>query len=153
MQMALTFVDQHPAVDSDRIGLWAASYSGGNVLVVAAVDRRVKAVVSQVPFIAGYEQFVLNSGQGAIAFIDQMLEEDRREFLKGGEPGRVALVRAPGEPVDHFVLFDDEGTYEYLPGGPDGPAEGWINSVTVRSMARALTYDVWGLWRASVPRR
>ena len=144
MQMALSFAEQHPALDGDRIGLWGASYSGGNVLVVAALDRRVKAVVSQVPFIAGYEQFVLNAGPGAIAFIDQMLEEDRRQFLNGGEPGRVALVRAPGEPADHFVLFDDEGTYDYLTGGPDGPAEGWLNSVTTRSMSRALAYDVRG---------
>lgn len=31
MQMALSFVEQHPALDSDRIGLWGSSYSGANV--------------------------------------------------------------------------------------------------------------------------
>src|SRR6266536_4932792 len=65
LQMALSFVEQHPALDSERIGVWGSSYSGANVLVVAAVDRRVKAVVSQVPFVSGYEQFVLGTGQGA----------------------------------------------------------------------------------------
>jgi hypothetical protein len=35
--------------DAERIEVWGSSYSGGHVLVVAAVDRRVKCVVSQVP--------------------------------------------------------------------------------------------------------
>src|SRR3954452_5851189 len=87
MQMALSFVEQHPALDSGRIGLWGSSYSGANVLVVAAMDRRVKAVVSQVPFISGYEQFVLGSGQGALAAIRQNLDEDRKRRLQGEEPG------------------------------------------------------------------
>lgn len=67
MQMALSFAQQHPALDGDRLGLWGASYSGANVLTVAATDRRVKAVVSIVPFIAGHAQFVLGSGEAAIA--------------------------------------------------------------------------------------
>src|SRR4051812_35456237 len=92
MQMALSFVEQHPALDSGRIGLWGSSYSGANVLVVAAMDRRVKAVVSQVPFISGYEQFVLGSGQGALAAISHNLDKDRHRRLNGEEPGRVALV-------------------------------------------------------------
>ncbi len=44
-------------VDENRIGLWGTSYSGGHVLVIGAVDRRVKCVVSQVP---------VTSGSGAI---------------------------------------------------------------------------------------
>ena len=38
-----------------RIGVWGSSYSGGHVLVVAALDRRVKCVVSQVPLTWGFE--------------------------------------------------------------------------------------------------
>ena len=79
MQMALSFVEQHPALDSNRIGLWGSSFSGANVLVVAAMDRRVKAVVSQVPFISGYDQFVLGNGQGALAAINNHMDQDRQE--------------------------------------------------------------------------
>ena len=43
-------------VDAERIGVWGSSYSGGHVLVVGAIDRRVKCVVSQVPLVSGYEQ-------------------------------------------------------------------------------------------------
>ena len=41
----------------DRIGVWGSSYSGGHVLVVAAIDRRVKAVVCQVPMVSGHDNF------------------------------------------------------------------------------------------------
>ena len=37
-----------PVVDKDRIGLRGSSYSGGHVFYVAALDPRVKAIVSQV---------------------------------------------------------------------------------------------------------
>lgn len=40
-------------VDPDRIALWGTSFSGGHVLTVAAQDRRVAAVVAQVPFVDG----------------------------------------------------------------------------------------------------
>ena len=76
------------------------------MLVVAAMDRRVKAVVSQVPFISGHEQFVLGNGQGALAAINHNMNEDRQRRLNGEEPGRVALVRMPTDPADKAVLFE-----------------------------------------------
>lgn len=45
---AVTFAQLQGEIDAERIGLWGSSYAGGSVLWVAAVDRRVKAVVSQV---------------------------------------------------------------------------------------------------------
>ena len=38
-----------PNIDATRIALWGDSMSGDEVLVVAALDKRVKAVVAQVP--------------------------------------------------------------------------------------------------------
>jgi len=45
---AITYAQILPEVDSKKIGVWGSSYSGGHVLIVAATDKRVKAVVSQV---------------------------------------------------------------------------------------------------------
>lgn len=45
---AITYAQSLPKVDPERIGIWGSSYSGGHVLFVGAVDRRVKAVLSQV---------------------------------------------------------------------------------------------------------
>ncbi len=52
---AITYASTVPGVDPQRSGIWGSSYSGGHVLVVAAIDRRVKAVVSQVPLVSGHD--------------------------------------------------------------------------------------------------
>lgn len=46
---AITWVCGQPGVDADCVGVWGTSYSGGLATRVATVDRRVKAVVAQVP--------------------------------------------------------------------------------------------------------
>src|SRR5215472_17123874 len=51
---AITFVETLPETDADRIGIWGSSYSGGHVLVVGAIDRRVKCVAGQVPLVSGH---------------------------------------------------------------------------------------------------
>jgi fermentation-respiration switch protein FrsA (DUF1100 family) len=47
---AIDWLSRRPEVDADRIGVWGSSFSGGVVLVLGACDRRVKAVVANVPF-------------------------------------------------------------------------------------------------------
>lgn len=46
---ALNFACTHEAVDQTRLALWGDSFSGGEVVFVAACDRRVGAVVAQCP--------------------------------------------------------------------------------------------------------
>jgi uncharacterized protein len=43
---AIIYASRLPAVDPARVGIWGSSYSGGHVVVVAAIYRRVKAVHS-----------------------------------------------------------------------------------------------------------
>lgn len=47
-QAALTFLGAQPMVDAERLGLYGTSYGGATVVWTAAVDPRVKAVVSVV---------------------------------------------------------------------------------------------------------
>ncbi len=47
-QAALTFLGAQSMVDADRLGIYGTSYGGATVVWTAAVDRRVKAVVSVV---------------------------------------------------------------------------------------------------------
>lgn len=54
---AITYAATRPEVDADKIGIWGTSYSGGHVLTVAAIDRRVKVVLSQGPCVSGWENF------------------------------------------------------------------------------------------------
>ena len=54
---AITYAQGRDEVDPKKIGIWGSSYSGGHVLYVAAVDKRVKAVISQAPMVDGWENF------------------------------------------------------------------------------------------------
>ena len=46
---AVTFMETLPGIDATRIALWGDSYSAGQVIVVGAIDSRVRAIVAQVP--------------------------------------------------------------------------------------------------------
>jgi len=49
----IDLISGEPSVDPDRIGLWGTSFGGGHVVYVAALDKRVKCIVSQVPSMDG----------------------------------------------------------------------------------------------------
>ncbi len=44
---AISYLQGEPGVDRDRIGVWGAGFAGGSVIVVAAMDTRVKAIAMQ----------------------------------------------------------------------------------------------------------
>jgi hypothetical protein len=46
---AMNFVQTLDTIDPSRIAIWGDSYSAGEVIVVGAVDDRVKAIVAQCP--------------------------------------------------------------------------------------------------------
>jgi uncharacterized protein len=67
---AISYLQGEPGVDPERIGVWGSSFAGGNVIVVAALDSRVKAIVGQVPSIAGK-----NSPVGPVPLRGRALED------------------------------------------------------------------------------
>ena len=60
---AITYAETLEETDAERIGIWGTSQSGGHVLVVGAVDRRVKCVVSQVPLVSGHDKHAGSSAR------------------------------------------------------------------------------------------
>lgn len=54
---AITYAQTRADVVKEKIGIWGSSYSGGHALWVGAVDRRVKAVLCQVPCVDGWANF------------------------------------------------------------------------------------------------
>jgi cephalosporin-C deacetylase-like acetyl esterase len=54
---AITYAQTREEVDRTKIGVWGSSYSGGHVLHVGAMDRRVKVVLSQLPMVDGWANF------------------------------------------------------------------------------------------------
>jgi len=79
---AISYLQGEPGVDPDRIGIWGSSFAGGNVIVTAALDSRVKALVGQVPAISGK-----NSPVGPVPLRGKPLEDaiKRARTGQGGE--------------------------------------------------------------------
>jgi uncharacterized protein len=75
---AISFLESLPEVDADRIGVWGTSYAGGHVLVLAATDRRIRAVVSQVPTISGYQQGLRLVAPDAVTALEHLFDDDER---------------------------------------------------------------------------
>ena len=77
IQDAITYAQTRSEVKRDRIGIWGSSYSGGHVLWVAAVDRRVKAVLSQVPCVSGWDNFHRLIRPDFVGGMNAMFQEGR----------------------------------------------------------------------------
>src|SRR3989449_10660329 len=84
---AITFAETVAEVDRTRIGVWGSSYSGGHVLVMGAIDRRVRCVVSQVPLISGHRNARRLIRADFIAVVQGQFDTDRgkREADKPAE--------------------------------------------------------------------
>jgi fermentation-respiration switch protein FrsA (DUF1100 family) len=82
---AISHLETDPRVDADRIGAWGISYSGGHVLILGALDPRVRAVCAIVPVIDGYENLRLAHGTMSFRRLKAALIEARRSLYTTGE--------------------------------------------------------------------
>src|SRR6516164_10834926 len=80
---AISYASGLPEVDGERIGVWGSSYSGGHVLVLGAIDRRVKCVVSQVPLISGHRNARRLIRSDFMAAVQAQFDADRRARYAG----------------------------------------------------------------------
>ena len=84
-QAALTFLALRPEVDADRLGVYGTSYGGATVVWLAAVDERVKCMVSVVGI--GHGKRWMRSVRRPDEWFD-LLEQsatDRARRLRTGE--------------------------------------------------------------------
>lgn len=131
---AITFLTQHPQVDSARVGIWGTSLSAGHVIQVAAHDRRVKAVYSQVPSVDRWSAVKRNSTPAGMARMLESLEADRvRRF--GGEPGESIAITAP---EDTPSLTGPDYYQLHVDWTKDAPS--WHNGITLESVERLLGF-------------
>ena len=75
---AISFLEEQPEVDADRIGAWGISYSGGHVLIIAANDPRVKAIVSNIPVVDGYPNMRRVQGEQRFGRLVELIMDDRK---------------------------------------------------------------------------
>jgi uncharacterized protein len=139
-RQAVSFLETLDFVDTKRIGLWGSSYSGGHAIVLGATDRRLKAVVSQVPTIDGYAASQRRVPPHAVAAMEEAFNDDLRGQLRGEAPRTQRLVDLdPNVPA----VYRTADTAAFLL--QDVPAGKWTNEITVQSGRRARMYEP-GRW-------
>ncbi|QAY64197.1 alpha/beta fold hydrolase [Xylanimonas allomyrinae] len=135
---AITFAETLEGTDPDRIGIWGSSYSGAHVLVVAAQDRRVKCVSSQVPVVDGDANFRQLVRADFIDGARGGFNEDRRARFRGEDPVMVEVVNK--DPMAPSALPTPD-SYEWFIGTQHLRAPGFVNQTTLRSVERFSEYQ------------
>ncbi len=135
---AITFAESLSEVDPARIGIWGSSYSGGHVLVVAAIDRRVKAVVSQVPLVSGHDNFRALVRSDLISGFREQFDADRRGRYRGDAPMMVPAVAE--DPLAPSAMPTAD-SWEWFTGTGESRAPSWRNEVTLRSVELFSEYE------------
>ena len=135
---AITYATTLAEVDSNRIGIWGSSYSGGHVLVVAAVDRRVKAVVSQVPMISGHDNVRALVRADFIAGFREMFDADRLARFQGQPPAMVPVVAE--DPLAPSALPTAD-SWQWFTQTGQSRAPSWKNECTLRSVEMFTEYE------------
>lgn len=136
---AITWATTLPEIDAGRIGVWGSSYSGGHVLVLGAIDRRVKCVVSQVPLISGSENARRLIRADHFGPLRAGFDADRAARYEGKPPATipVAYTDDPAEPC----ALPTADTHEFFFGLTQERASTWRNEVTLRSIEMFIDYE------------
>ncbi len=124
---AISYLQDRPEVDPERIGVWGTSFAGGHAIVLGATDRRLKAVVAQVPTIDGFESGQRRVSPDAVDGLEARFAADERGQLRGEAPAMQPIVN-PEAAAGAYGAPD--AVRFYLQSIPDGL---WTNEVTVRS--------------------
>lgn len=134
---AITHAQTLREVDPNRIGIWGSSYSGGHVLVVAAIDRRVKCVVSQVPLVAGLETARRLIRGDHWKGLRAGFEADRAARMRGEAGGRIPVTAPEGEPS----ALPTADTYAFFTEFTRSRQTAWQNDVTLHSVELFTEYE------------
>ena len=133
---AIRFARTLEGVDPERIALWGSSLGGGHVIVVAAKDPRVAAVVAQVPFNGFPRRVEGRSTLDTLKLLWAMGIDASRGILGWpphyipmvGKPGEVAVTATP-EAQEHIASLAGESRDSL-----------WRNEVAPRALFAMMRY-------------
>lgn len=133
---AVSWLQDRPEVDEERVGLWGTSYAGGHAIVMGATDRRLKAVVSQVPTIDGHIAGQRRVAPDTTAALEARFAADERAQLRGEPPALQQIVSEDSDMPSNYRAPDVVSFYlQPIPPGV------WENQVTVRSIRLSRMYS------------
>ncbi len=140
-QSAISFAQTLPEVDKNRIGIWGTSYTGGHVLIVAAIDKRVKCVVSQVPVVSGARNIHRAVREDFIPELLSRFYADRAARFAGKTP---AMVPVTSLDPNEVCAFPGANAFEAFQGAQRTVAPTWRNEVTLRSLELFMAHETIG---------
>jgi len=138
---ALSYLVSRSDVDSDRLGAWGISYSGGHVIVLAAIDPRVKAIVSQIPVVDGYRNMRRVHGTMGYRKLFAKVLEDRSARYENPD-NRLFIPHATPEPDQDLSTWPFPETYHTFKALKEIEAPLYQNSSTVESVDLLMNYDI-----------
>jgi dienelactone hydrolase len=130
---AIVYVRGRSDVDPELIGLWGSSLSGGQVLCVAASDRRIACVVSQVPYTDGHA-LARAAGLRHLVKLLPAIARDALQTANGRAPYMISGLGPPGESA--AVRTRVAETYDSLVA--DAPS--WPNRVNASAMLQVYRF-------------
>jgi hypothetical protein len=136
---SVSWLQEHGDVNAERVGIWGTSFGGAAVLWTAAVDRRVKAVVAQVPVVNG------RAWMRSLRTNDQWedllgrVEEDRRRRFRGEQGERIS-VTGLARKDDVAAMPSDHNIVDFLMAAKDG-MKTWSDSITLESVEKIIEFD------------
>lgn len=137
IRAAISYARTRSDVDRERIGLWGSSYSGGHALYVAAIDKRVKCVVAQVPTISGFRAARRRASGEKAAAMRAAFEADREARFAGSAP---ATIRTVDKDPNAAVAYPGADSHDYMMSEAER-CPSWVNEITLRSLELARTYE------------
>jgi hypothetical protein len=108
------------------------------VLVVGAIDRRVRCVVSQVPLVSGYRNLLRLVRADQVAVLREQFDADREARFRGEPPVMIPVVSSdPAGPAalptpDSYAWFTETARLR---------APAWRNEVTLRTVEMLMEYE------------
>ena len=127
---AIAAARQMSGVDPERIVLWGTSFSGGHVVVVAARDNRVAAVISMTPAIDGLVALTQIARSASAREMKGAMTNGLRDVLRAvtrRAPHYVPIVGAPGSGAVITIPGAEEALMPLV-----GPS--WRNEVCARAV-------------------
>ena len=132
----ISWVSMQKEVDPNRIGIWGTSYSGGHVMHLGAFDRRVKAVVAQVPMTGQWEAYYRSLPAEQIAGAFGWFSQNRADQYAKGAVNYITVAAPEKEPS---VVPLKEWYDAFMALSKNAPT--WLNRVTIESLEIGMEYD------------
>jgi alpha-beta hydrolase superfamily lysophospholipase len=119
-EAAIAHVRSLLQIDSSRIALWGSSFSGGEVIKMAARDTKIIAIIAQVPHVDPWSSSSIMGLRFAIRLLLASMRDISRiiTFRKPycipvvGDPGNIAVMNTPEAKRGYLSMIPESSTWK-----------------------------------------